>query len=196
MSHKESRETPYPPAFSHLESKVRQAQDQMDQLKKQIETMPKDQAGPGLGFNPPGFLRSRSFGSHDQRVSKLNEHIEKIRKDTYDQIQKETSQADPQTARVVREHALSALYPNPVKDMSVEEREALRQSPKDVEQSQEMMDAIASSYKQQKQVSPDKEHESVEETPSQKFMATFRFNKASITDKSPTKDADLDKDRD
>lgn len=196
MSHKDSWETPYPPAFSHLEEKVRKAKEQIDQLEKQIETTPKDNAGPSPGLNPPGFLKSRSFGSHDQRVAKLNGHIEKIRKDTFGQVEKETSQTDPKTARVVREHALSYLYPNPVKEMNSDKKEAFRQSPKDIEQSQEMMDALLSDYQQKQQVGPQKESEPVEQTLSQKFMAKFLINKPDITDKSPTKDADRDKERD
>ncbi|MGA0556802.1 hypothetical protein ACO2Q8_09140 [Larkinella sp. VNQ87] len=196
MSHKESRETPYPPAFSHLEEKVRQAKEQIGQLENLIETTPKDKTGPSLGLNPPGFLRSRPLGSHDQRVAALKGQIEQIRKDAFGQIEKETSQADPKTARLVREHALSYLYPNPVKEMSPDKKETFRQSPKDLEQSQEMMDAILSDYQEKKQQVPEKEQGSTQASLSQKFMATFHFNRSEMTDKSPSKDADRDKERD
>ncbi|WP_421825903.1 hypothetical protein [Larkinella sp.] len=197
MDHKKDEETRFPPEYSHVEDKVRQAKEQIDRMQEQAKTVPKD-AGPTLAYNTPGFLRSRQPGSHDQRIASLNKGIENLRKEVLDQVEKDIRQADPKTARTVREAALESFYPNPVKEMTAEQRADFRKAPKDIEQSQEYMDFVTKKSAQEKnKPENDKGPRQQDLSLTQRFMGKFHHNKTDITAKPPTKDnRTLDKDRD
>ncbi len=139
-TNREGKDNVFPPEYAHVGEMVREAQERIRLIDEQIKNVPKDQ-GPTLEYHPPGFLRSKQPGSHDQMVSQLEKQKDQIKVDIMGKVGKETGHADPTTARKVRDVARERFYPNPYKGMDAVKMTEIPNQPKDLDASQDFVDA-------------------------------------------------------
>lgn len=198
MERKDGQGTVYPPEYAHIEAKVRAIQERVQQLDEQIKNVPAN-SKPAPGLRPPGYLSPRYF-SREEKIASLEGEKAELKETIFRQIELELKNADPKVAREVKDTAREELYPNPVRQMSKQEKEQYRGIDKDIQQSQNLMDSLFTA--KQKEVVKD-DFESQKETlkkevtsMSLRFSQGLSYNRASEkTDKlpdSPSKDIDLD----
>ncbi|PSR55790.1 hypothetical protein AHMF7605_20950 [Adhaeribacter arboris] len=133
-------ENAFPPEYSHVGERVREAQERIQQIEEQIKNVPSDR-GTAPQYNPPVFLRPRQPGDHNQTVKSLEKQISQIKDDVMRSVDKEIVDADPQTARTVRDKTRESLYPNPYKKMDATKMEAAKSQSRDLDASQDYKDA-------------------------------------------------------
>jgi hypothetical protein len=136
----------YPAEYAHIEERVQSALEKIRQFDEQIKTMPNDR-GPDLSYNPPSFLKSRQLGSRDQYISSLEKAKAHVKTETWQEIQQLLKEDNTPDAKQIRDLAREDIYPNTYKSMESAERQDHQGQSKDVEQSQDYMDATLESYR-------------------------------------------------
>jgi hypothetical protein len=131
----------YPPAYAHIEKKVRDTLEKIKQFDEQIKNIPNDR-GPDLSYNPPAFIKSRQFGSRDQLISSLEKAKSQLKTDTWKAIEQELNGKNSTLAKQARDLARGQIYPNDYQTMDETQRNEQQNKTKDVEQSQDYMDAM------------------------------------------------------
>jgi hypothetical protein len=124
-----------------VEERLKDTQETLRQLDQQLENLPPDQ-GPTPVYAPPGFLRPRQMGNRDQQAARLKESRENVKKEAFNRIEKDTQPADAPTRRALQDRAREALFPNPYRKLSAQERQQQHGQSRDLEQAQDYMDAL------------------------------------------------------
>lgn len=141
MEEKPGKEPAYPAEYAHVEQLVKDTQEAVRQMDARVENLPADR-GPEPHYSPPGFLRSRQFGSRDIAADQIKAAKETLKSERFNHVEKETGEASPEIRSAVRDQAREALFPNPYRKMKGAERDAQQDKSRDVEQSQDYMDAL------------------------------------------------------
>lgn len=204
MSQKEEKDPVYPEGYEHVKDRVDLTTEQLRQIDKQMETVPQD-AGPVLTLNPPGSFKSRTLGSREQRLAFLKDQKDRIKTDAWEKTEADTRNAENKTVRVVRDDAREKLFPNPFRQMTDEEKAFARSQPKDIEVSQNYMDAKLVEMAAQRKAAEKgdkpatKQQDKTEMSMSARFSMSLGYTKASErTERAvePARDRQPDKDRD
>lgn len=140
MSQNDDTKSSFPESYEHTEARLAETTERIQALDEQIKNMPQDR-GPDLTLSPRGFLRSRQPGSRDQAVTFANQQIDTLKTDTWAKTEQDTRNGDNKYGRVVRDTVREGLFPNPFRGMSKEELAQEQTAPKDIERSQNYMDA-------------------------------------------------------
>ncbi|WP_375447194.1 hypothetical protein [uncultured Fibrella sp.] len=140
MSQNDDTKSSFPKGYEHTEARLVETTERIQALDEQIKNLPKDR-GPDLTLSPRGFLRSRQPGSRDQAVTFAKQQIDALKTDTLAKIEQDTRNGDNKDGRIVRDTVREALFPNPFRGMSKAELAQKRSIPRDVEKSQDYMDA-------------------------------------------------------
>jgi hypothetical protein len=125
----------YHPAYAHIEKKVRDAIEKINQFDEQIKNMPNDR-GLDLSYNPPAFIKSRQMGSRDQVIISLEKAKAQLKTETWKEVEQELKGKNSTFAKQARDLAREEIYPNSYLVMAEAQNKA-----KDIEQSQDFMDA-------------------------------------------------------
>lgn len=153
MSQNDDTKSRFPEGYEHTEARLAETTERIQALDEQIKNMPKDR-GPDLTLRPPGFLRSRQPGTRDQAVSFAKQQIETLKTDTLAKTEQDTRNWDNKDGRVVRDTVREGLFPNPFRAMSKAELAQEQTVSRDIEKSQDYMDAkLVQAAAQQKVVS-------------------------------------------
>jgi hypothetical protein len=131
----------YPPAYAHIEKKVRDAIEKINQFDEQIKNVQNDR-GPDLSYNPPAFIKSRQLGSRDQLISSLEKAKSQLKTETWKAVEQELNGKNSKLAKQARDLAREEIYPNDYQTMDEIQRNEQQNKTKDVEQSQDYMDAV------------------------------------------------------
>lgn len=202
MDSTDDKDQKFPAGFEHVEERLNDATEHVKKIDDQIRDIPKEE-GPRLVYRPPHFVGQIVPGSRDKTRIALQEKQHEIKMDALSQTEAETRNADGKSGRVVRDEARERLFPNPYRQVTQEIRLDDRHEPKDIEQSQDYMDAeLVAKAAERKAVSKD-----AETTPENKnkdsmsmaarFSMSLSYTKASEkTERTPSRDREPDKDRD
>lgn len=204
MSNTDDKEQKFPEGFEHVNDRLNETTQHLKQIDDQIRNIPKEK-GPTLEYHPPYFTGRVMPGSRDQTRVALQDRQHEIKIDALAQTEAETRNADGKAGRIVRDQVRESLFPNPYRQISLEDRLNDRYTVKDVEQSQDYMDAeLVAKAAERKAIS--KEPQSKAENKnmdsmsmSARFTQTLSYTKASQksdVSRSPTRDRELDKERD
>ena len=136
----------YPAEYAHIEERVQSALEKIRQFDEQIKNMPNDR-GPDLSYNPPGFLKSRQLGSRDQFISSLEKAKAQVKTEAWEDVEQILKDENSPSAKQIRDLAREDIYPNIYKSMDSAERQDHQGQSKDIEQSQDYMDATLESYR-------------------------------------------------
>lgn len=187
MKKDEDKPKPYPDGYEHVEKKVKETQERVGQLDQQIKNVPQN-SKPALELRPPGFTKPRYFG-RERTIANLEQQKTELKTDVMKQVEQGVKDADQKTARQVRDLARESLFPNPFKRMDVEQKNKFHSRPKDIEMSQNYMDAMFSESKEE----PKKEEKP---EPKPMSMSTRFMQGLSYVRTNPTTNKSRDKDMD
>ncbi|RYZ84992.1 MAG: hypothetical protein EOP04_16875 [Proteobacteria bacterium] len=194
----------FPEGYEHVRERLDETTQHLKQIDEQIKNIPKDQ-GPTLKYNPPNFVGRVIPGSRARSIAALEAKQSQIKADTLAKTEADTRNGDNRSGRVIRDTVRETLYPNPYRTLTKEERREEKSTIKEIEQSQDYMDAelVARAAErktaQKETVSKpeDKGKESL--SMSARFSLSLGYTKASEkSDRppTPTRDRVPDKDRD
>ncbi len=204
MEKPDEQNRPFPEGFEHVQERLNETTEHLKQIDGQIKNIPKEQ-GPTLKYNPPHFVGRAIPGSRDKTRIALEEKQHEIKMDVLSKTEPATRGADGQAGRVVRDRVRETLFPNPYRTLSQEDKQDQKSVLKEIEQSQDYMDAMLSP----KVDKPKEEPRQTQDAPEKKDMANMsmsaRFsmslNYTKATERSeprpaPSRDRQADKDRD
>lgn len=201
MDRKEGKEKDYPPEYAHIEDKVKAAQERVQQLDEQIKNVPQN-SKPAPRLSPPGFTQPRYF-NRERAIASLEHQKADLKETTFSQVEQEVKDASPKDARLVKDNARESLYPNPFRKMSIPEKNQYNSIPKNIEQSQDLMDTFFSaSPTTPPQASAEKEQETSKtefSSMSMRFSHKLGYTKTSdkaFTSPENSRDRDVDIDQD
>ncbi|UFH54789.1 hypothetical protein [Spirosoma sp. KNUC1025] len=140
MDKKQDETTPYPADYAHLVDKVKTVQELAQQIDQQIKNVPQN-SKPQPILTPIGVVQRRYF-NRERTIASLNKQKDDLKYETLAQVEQEVKEADPKTARQVRDQAREELFPNHFRRMGVQEKNTYHSQPKDIEESQNYMDAM------------------------------------------------------
>lgn len=141
MEEKTNKDSGYPTEYAHVEKLVKDTQESVRQMDLRIDNQPPDR-GPGPHYSPPGFLQSRQPGNRNAAVDHLKAAKDTLKTERFNRVEKETRDANPETRALVRSKARETLFPNPYRAMTDAERGARQGESRNLEQSQDYMDAL------------------------------------------------------
>ncbi|WAC11898.1 hypothetical protein [Dyadobacter pollutisoli] len=153
----------YPPGYDDLDKLMRDAKAQIQQIEIQINNAERDK-GPQNRLDPPGYGKGTP-ANPQKTIADLKQEIEGIKTSTLSAVEKRTKGIDPKMSKGMREKSLNELYPNTFEGMDKKEMEAQRGKPKDLEVSQDFVDA---QIKDHKKMEAEKENMVAKGTESQK----------------------------
>jgi hypothetical protein len=184
----------YPAGYDHVGKKVEEAQQRLGQLDQQISQVPKN-SKPAPILKPPGFVQPKQF-NHDSQVNALKEQQAQIKDETLRDVEGSLKDADPKTARQVRDRTREAFYPNPFKKMTIAEKNRQHSQWKDVDRSQDYMDSMFKTARPNPEKEADKPKENDMPSISMRFSQGLGYTKARAkTGKFPDRGKDKDIDR-
>lgn len=204
MSQNDDTKSSFPEGYEHTEARLAETTERIQALDEQIKNMRQDR-GPELTLSPPGFLRSRQPGTRDQAVAFKEQQKDSLKADTLAKTEQDTRNGDNKDGRVVRDTVREGLFPNPFRAMSKEELAQIQAVSRDIETSQDYMDAklvqaAANRNAVSKETSPTPEkieHNGM--SMSARFSMSLGYTKATEkTEKAPapTRNREVDKERD
>ncbi len=174
MGQKDDKSPLLPEGFEHTEERLNEAQEQILQHDEQIKNVPKDQ-GPRIEYKPPGYIGTRQPGSRDRTIAFLTDRRDQIKADTLAKTEADTRSADNKTGRIVRDKVREELFPNPYRGLSREELAEHKTVSKEIEQSQDYMDAKLVAAE------AERDNEPPQETPPPTTPPTFTPNQKGNT---------------
>ncbi|GGD64176.1 hypothetical protein GCM10011514_30150 [Emticicia aquatilis] len=130
----------YPPAYAHIEHKVRDAVEKIRQFDERIQNTPNDR-GPDLSYNPPSFMKSRQLGSRDAMISSLEKAKAQLKAETWKEIEHDLKDKKSTLAKQTRDMAREEIYPNIYQSMDETHKKEHQLKGKDIDQSQDFMSA-------------------------------------------------------
>ncbi|SFF09165.1 hypothetical protein [Spirosoma endophyticum] len=130
----------FPDGYEHVQERLNETTERLQQIDDQIKNIPKEQ-GHTLRYNPPHFIGRVVPGSRARTIAALKERQDQIKEDTLAKTEADTRQGDNKAGRVVRDNVREALFPNPYRTLMKEERLDEKGVRKEIEQSQDFMDA-------------------------------------------------------
>ena len=204
MDQKDDKSPILPEGFEHTEERLNEAQERIQGYEEQIKNVPKDQ-GPRIEYKPPGYIGTKQPGTRDRTIAFLTDRRDQIKADTWEKTEADTRSADNKTGRLVRDTVREKLYPNPYRGLSREELEEHRHVSKEIEQSQDYMDAKLVAAAAERAKEPPQETRTSSPTTksnmsmSARFSMSLGFTKASedpnpTPTQSPDKTPDIDRD--
>jgi hypothetical protein len=192
----------FPAGYEHVEERLNDTMAHVQQIEDQINNIPKEQ-GPKIIYNPPGMTGRVVPGTRDRTRLFLKDRQHESKIDALTKTEDATRDADGQTGRVVRDLVREKLFPNPYRQVSQEDRLEDKGTLKDIEQSQDYMDAalVARAAERKETMKPDKpapeEQEKTEMSMSARFSLSLGYTKAKENiEKSPTPVRDQQQDKD
>ncbi|AUD02169.1 hypothetical protein [Spirosoma pollinicola] len=199
MNKADEKKPVFPAGYEHVEESLDDTIQHVQQLEDQINNIPKEQ-GPTIKYNPPYSIGRVVPGTRDRTRLFLKDRQHEIKMDTLSKTEDATRDTDGQTGRVVRDTVREKLFPNPYRQVSREERLDDRDALKDIEQSQDYMDAelVERATKRKDAPKPEKPAKS-EMSMSARYSLSLGYTKARENiEKSPApvRDRQQDKDRD
>ena len=141
MSQIEGKEGTFPEGYEHVRESLNETTERLQQIDDQIKSIPKDQ-GHTLRYDPPNFVGRVIPGSRARTIAALKERQDQIKDETLAKTEADTRQGDNKAGRVVRDTVREALFPNPYRTLTKEERLEEKGVRKEIEQSQDFMDAV------------------------------------------------------
>lgn len=201
MGQIEDKEGTFPEGYEHVEERLNDATGRVQQIDEQIKNIPKEQ-GPTLRYDPPYGVGRVVPGTRDKTRTALKDMQHEIKMDTLSRTEADT-RTDNKTGRVVRDTVREKLFPNPYRQISKEDRLDDRGTPKDIERSQDFMDAelVARAAERKAAVQPQKEtpekQEKTDLSMSARFSMSLSYTKATEkSDRAPAPSCDRQQDRD
>lgn len=204
MDKTEDEKPVLPAGFEHVEERLNNTTGHVQQLQDQINNIPKEQ-GPTIKYAPPYSIGRVIPGTRDRARAFLKDRQHEIKMDTLSKIDEATRDADSQTGRVVRDTVREKLFPNPYRQVNRDDRLEDKDTLKDIEQSQDYMDAelVARAAERKEIVKPEKptpeKQEKTEMSMSARFSLSLRYTKVKGNIEQspvPVRDRQPDKDRD
>lgn len=141
MSQIDDKEGTFPEGYEHVQERLNETTERLQQIDGQIKSIPKDQ-GHTLRYDPPKFIGRVIPGSLARTIAALKERQDQIKEDTLVKTEADTRQGDNKASRVVRDNVREALFPNPYRTLTKEEHLEEKGVRKEIEQSQDYMDAL------------------------------------------------------
>jgi hypothetical protein len=203
MNRDDEKDRPFPDGYKHVEQRLTETTERLEQIDEHIQNLPKDQ-GQRVQFKPPTFIGSRQPGSRDRAILGLETHKNELKADELAKAEADTRGADSPTRREVLDRVRESLYPNPFRTLSQEERDLTKSSFPEIEESQEYMDALIvdqknkqkEASKAEKATSEKQENVPLSERFSQGLRYTIAVNNSGRSNPSKSQDRDKDLDRD
>jgi hypothetical protein len=194
----------FPAGYEHVEERLNDTMAHVQQIEDQIKNIPKEQ-GARIIYTPPEMTGRVVPGTRDRTRLFLKDRQHESKMDALTKTEEATRDADGQTGRVVRDLVREKLFPNPYRQVSQEDRLDAKGEHKDIEQSQDYMDAelVARAAERMEAMKPDKpapeKQEKTDMSMSARFSLSLGYTKAKENiEKSPApvRDRQQDKDRD
>lgn len=177
MVHPGDKQEDFPAGYEHIGQLVRATSERLQHLEAQIEKIQAGKDGPIPRLTPAGGPPPRS---RDQTIAELRRQKEQLREDVQSRVEKATYQ-DREKGREVRDRSLQKLYPNEFRMMTAEQLQAYRSHAKDLNRSQDFVDATLSKGADRGDKvpeparEPDREHNTGSMQMSAKFMMTLGY---------------------
>ena len=189
----------FPAGYEHVEERLNDTIKHVQQLEDQIKNIPKEQ-GPTVKYNPPYSIGRVMPGTADRTRAYLRGREYDTKMDMLSETEDATRNAGGKTGRVVRDIVREKLFPSPYRQVSQADRLSDRGTLKDIEQSQDYMDAelVVRAAERKDAPKPEKSVKS-EMSMSARFSHSLGYTRA--TEKiekspAPVRDREEDKDRD
>ena len=147
MDQQEKHKQTFPKGFEYVQERLDETTQHLNQLDSQIQNTPKEK-GPTLEYHPPHFVGRFIPGSRDKTRKALEEKQHEIKLDALNKTDADTREVASPSGRVVRDRVREQLFPNPYRQLSPEDRLDQKSVPKEMEQSQDYMDAMLRSKEQ------------------------------------------------
>ncbi|GAB4002147.1 hypothetical protein GCM10028807_60140 [Spirosoma daeguense] len=141
MGNTDDKNPQLPEGFEHVEKRLNETLHQVKQIDDQLKNIPKER-GPKPEYKPPYYVGRVIPGSRDKTRIALEEKQHELKVDALSKTENDSRSAQGQEGRVVRDTVREKLFPNPYRQMSAADRHQERQTIKEIEQSQDYMDAI------------------------------------------------------
>ncbi|GAB3040160.1 hypothetical protein [Spirosoma pulveris] len=190
----------YPLGYEYVERSVSETIREVHNIDRQIETTPQS-SRPVPTLKPRGFATTR-FINRERTVSLLEAQKESVQAEAWGKIEKETTKPNDKAARVARDTARQALFPNPYRNLNKEERKAERGKSRDIQMSQDYMDAERLEKASERMATPQPENPTVGIKGEQAVSASERYSKSfkcdfsrqgrEMTEPSPDRGPDRD----
>lgn len=179
----------YPEGYEHVEDRVNQTKRQVRDIDKQIENLPPN-SKPAPRPAPPGMRGSGPFVNRDRAMSLLQDRREQLLQEGWTSIEKDTRSPENKNAGAARDTAREALFPNPFRKMSLNERaeecdklQHIQHKQDYIEQVQNSMDAVrldkakerTSSQLEAKSAVEAKETDTL--SPAERYARSLRFDR-------------------
>ena len=143
METKDEKDPVFPEGFDHIKERLKETIAQVEQIDSEIKSIPKEK-GPTPKYEPPYFVGRVVPGSRDRERLALQDKQHQIKMDAISQTEAATRGVDGKSGRIVRDKVREKLFPNPYRTLSREERLDQKSEVKEIEQSQDYMDAMLS----------------------------------------------------
>ncbi|ADB38001.1 hypothetical protein [Spirosoma linguale] len=192
-----------PEGFDHVAERLQNTTQRLREIDKQIDNLPKDR-GLSLEYRPPYFVGQKP-GVQQRTIAALKEMQHQLKTDTLDKTEADTRNVDQKDGRVVRDQVREKLFPNPYREFNREDLLADKHTIKEIEQSQDYMDAqlVAKAAERNKAVVKTEKalpNKSEKDSPSvsPRFSLSLSYTKATSKDdstpsKTPNKGKDIDR---
>ena len=191
-----------PEGFDHVAERLQNTTQRLGEIDKQIDSLPKDR-GLSLEYRPPYFVGQKP-GLQQRNLVALKEMQHQLKTDTLAKTEADTRDVNQQDGRVVRDQVREKLFPNPYRQLSPEDRLADKHTSKEIEQSQDYMDAqlVAKAAERKAVIKTEKalpnKTEKEASSMSARFSLSLGYTKATTKDdtapaKSPDKDKGIDR---
>lgn len=194
----------FPAGYEHVEEGLNDTMAHVQQIEDQINNIPKEQ-GPTIKYNPPHMTGYVVPGTRDRTRLFLKDRQHESKMDMLSKTEDATRDADSPTGRVVRDTVREKLFPNPYRQVSREDRLADKDALKDIEQSQDYMDAelVSRAAERKEAIKPEKPAPEKQEKSEMSMAARFSLSLGYTKTKediakapAPVRDRQSDKDRD
>jgi hypothetical protein len=168
----------FPKGYEHLEEDVKNAQQSIDQIDSKINDLKEAKPEPPK-LKPKNQMFSMPEPSAEHKIKTLEHQKGEVQKGAWDKIDNGVKGADPKDAKAVRDHARERIYPNKLKGKDEATLEKAQKEPKDIEKSQDFMDAKKHSLSERysKSLSSGKEQDKT----ANKNMSEIKENSKSIS---------------
>ena len=141
MEKADEKKPVFPAGFEHVEEDLNDTMGHVQQLEDQINNIPKEQ-GPTIKYDPPYKIGRVVPGTRDRTRLFLRDRQHESKLDMLSKAEAATRDADGPAKRVVRDIVREKLFPNPHRQLSQEDMLNEEGKLKDIEQSQDYMDAM------------------------------------------------------
>lgn len=143
----------YPTGYTHVGQRVNAILQRVQQVDKQIDNLPQN-AKPAPKLLPPGVKQPNRSFNRESTIRYLENERQQTLTEGWNGVEKETPVADDRMARVARDKAREALFPNPYRHLTKEGRTTEQIKCRDIEMSQNYMDAMRLAKAAERSVAP------------------------------------------